>query len=195
MAKVSSAREDMLSAAVELFRARGYEGVGVAELLQKSGAPRGSLYFHFPGGKEQIGAEVVERVGMNVAQRFRELAQTDVDLGTFIDRVFKTTARECKDRDYQASCPMAAIAAGVSSDNPKLQAAIRDAFASWEHEIAAAAETRGMSKKNAETFASSFLTAMEGAFVVSKAQGNSTAHINASRAMQALASALLLAAN
>jgi TetR/AcrR family transcriptional repressor of lmrAB and yxaGH operons len=185
----------MLSAAVELFRARGYEGVGVAELLQKSGAPRGSLYFHFPGGKEQIGAEVVERVGMNVAQRFRELAQTDVDMGTFIDRVFKTTARECKDRDYQASCPMAAIAAGVSSDNPKLQAAIRDAFASWEHEIAAAAETRGMSKKDAETFASSFLTAMEGAFVVSKAQGNSTAHINASRAMQALASALLLAAN
>ena len=43
MAKVSSAREDMLGAAVELFRARGYEGVGVAELLEKSGAPRGSL--------------------------------------------------------------------------------------------------------------------------------------------------------
>jgi TetR/AcrR family transcriptional regulator, lmrAB and yxaGH operons repressor len=191
MAKVSSAREDMLSAAVELFRARGYEGVGVAELLQRSGAPRGSLYFHFPGGKEQIGAEVVERVGVTVAQRFRELAATDVDLNTFIERVFKTTAKECKERDYKASCPMAAIAAGVSSDNPKLQAAIRDAFAAWEREIAAAAETRGMTRKNAETFASSFVTAMEGAFVVSKAQGNSTAHINASRAMQALAGALV----
>ena len=52
MAKVSSAREDMLSAAIELFRARGFEGVGVAELLSKANAPRGSLYFHFPGGKE-----------------------------------------------------------------------------------------------------------------------------------------------
>lgn len=191
MAKISSAREDMLTAASELFRERGYEGVGVAELLTKSGAPRGSLYFHFPGGKEQIGAEVVERVGVTVAGRFRELANTNVDLQTFIDRVFKTTARECKERDYKASCPMAAIAAGVSSENPKLQFAIREAFASWEREIAAAAEMRGMTKKNAEMFASSFITAMEGAFVVSKAQGNSTAHINASRAMQALATALL----
>ncbi len=182
----------MLSAAVELFRARGYEGVGVAELLQKSGAPRGSLYFHFPGGKEQIGAEVVERVGAEVARRFRELGETGVDLNIFIERVFKTTAKECKERDYKASCPMAAIAAGVSSDNPKLQDAIREAFLSWEREIAAAAEGRGMTKKNAEAFASSFLAAMEGAFVVSKAQGNSNAHVNASRAMQALATALLL---
>lgn len=181
----------MLSAAAELFRARGYEGVGVAELLQKSGAPRGSLYFHFPGGKEQIGAEVVERVGLTVAQRFRELAESDVDMHTFIERVFKTTAKESKERDYKASCPMAAIAAGVGADNPKLQAALRDAFASWEREIAAAAETRGMTKKNAEIFASSFLAAMEGAFVVSKAQASSLAHINASRAMQALASALI----
>ena len=191
MAKVSSAREDMLSAAIELFRSRGYDGVGVAELLQKSGAPRGSLYFHFPGGKEQIGAEVVERVGVTVAGRFRELAESDVDMQMFVERVFRTTAKECKERDYKASCPMAAIAAGVSSDNPKLQAAIREAFASWEREIGAAAERRGMTKKNAETFASSFLAAMEGAFVVSKAQGNSTAHISASRAMQALAAALM----
>jgi TetR/AcrR family transcriptional repressor of lmrAB and yxaGH operons len=191
MAKVSSAREDMLSAAVELFRARGYEGVGVAELLQKSGAPRGSLYFHFPGGKEQIGSEVVERVGVEVARRFRDLANSGVDLSTFIETVFKTTARECKERDYKASCPMAAIAAGAGSDNPKLQTAIREAFASWEREISAAAEARGMTKKNADIFASSFLTAMEGAFVVSKAQGSSVAHVNASRAMQALAAALL----
>ncbi len=67
MAKVSSAREDLIDAAVELFRARGYEGVGVAELLEKSGAPRGSLYFHFPGGKEEIGVEAVKRVGEVVA--------------------------------------------------------------------------------------------------------------------------------
>ncbi len=192
MAKVSSAREDMLSAAVELFRARGFEGVGVAELLQKSGAPRGSLYFHFPGGKEQSGAEVVERVGVEDASRFRSLHESGVDLDTFIVRVFKTTAKECKDRDYKASCPMAAIAAGVSSDNPKLVAAVRQAFASWEHEIAVAAQARGMTPKNAETFASAFLASMEGAFVVSKSQANSTAHVNASRAMQALAAALLV---
>lgn len=191
MAKPSSAREDMIAAAVELFRARGFEGVGVAELLEKSGAPRGSLYFHFPGGKEQIGAEVVERVGVEVAQRFRDLHESGVDLDTFIVRVFKTTAKESKERGYKASCPMAAMAAGVSSDNPKLAAAIREAFASWEREIAKAAEARGMTRANAEIFASALLAAMEGAFVVSKSQASSAAHVNASRAIQALAASLV----
>lgn len=190
MAKVSSAREDMLAAAVELFRARGYDGVGVAELLEKSGAPRGSLYFHFPGGKEQIGAEAVARVGEEVAQRFRDLRLSGVDLPTFIERVFKTTAKEAKERCYQASCPMAAVAAGCGPDNPKLQAAVRGAFASWEHEISLAARVDGLSEASAAIFASAMLTAMEGAFVVSKAQESSAPHINSSRALQALAAAL-----
>jgi TetR/AcrR family transcriptional regulator, lmrAB and yxaGH operons repressor len=191
MAKVSSAREDMLSAAVELFRARGYEGVGVAELLAKSGAPRGSLYFHFPGGKQQIGAEVVARVGAEVAERFRGLHESGVDLDTFIERVFKTTAKESKDRDYCATCPMAAIATGFGASDEKLAEAVRGAFNSWEHEIAAAARARGMSEGNAAVFASAMMTAMEGAFVISKAQRTSAPHVNASRAIKALAKALL----
>jgi TetR/AcrR family transcriptional repressor of lmrAB and yxaGH operons len=191
MAKLSSAREDMLAAAVELFRARGYEGVGVAELLEKSGAPRGSLYFHFPGGKQQIGAEVVARVGAEVATRFRELNESGVDLDAFIVRVFKTTAKESKERCYEATCPMAAIATGFGANDVTLAAAVRAAFESWEAEIKAAALARGMSEANAATFASAMLTAMEGAFIISKAQRTSAPHINASRAMQALAATLL----
>jgi TetR/AcrR family transcriptional regulator, lmrAB and yxaGH operons repressor len=191
MAKVSSAREDMLSAAVELFRARGYEGVGVAELLEKSNAPRGSLYFHFPGGKEQIGAEVVERVGAEVAGRFRGLNESGVDLRTFIETVFKTTARESKSRDFKASCPLCAIATGFGSTDLKLSVAVRNAFNSWETEISDAAIARGMTEANAKVFASALLCAMEGAFVIAKAQGTSAPHMNASRAIQALAAELL----
>ncbi len=192
MAKPTSAREDLIETAVELFRARGYEGVGVAELLQKSGAPRGSLYFHFPGGKEQIGAEAVARVGAEVEARFRELRESNVDLDTYVDRVFKYTAKEVKEREYHASCPMAAIAAEFSSTHgPNLHAAVRNAFNAWQREIALAAQERGMAAKNAEIFASAMLTAMEGAFIVSKAQVSPAAHLNAARAIKALASVLL----
>jgi len=191
MAKTSSTREDMLAAAVDLFGARGYEGVGIAELLEKSGAPRGSLYFHFPGGKQQIGAEVVARVGAEVAARFRGLHDSGVDLPTFIERVFKTTAKESKQRCYVASCPMAAIATGFGSSDEKLAAAVREAFASWEREIRDAARARGMSEANAAIFASAMLAAMEGAFVISKAQKSSAPHLNASRAITALAHALM----
>lgn len=175
---------------MELFSARGYEGVGVAELLAKSGAPRGSLYFHFPGGKQQIGAEVVARVGAEVAGRFRELHESGVDLETFIERVFEATARESKERCYEASCPMAAIAAGFGSDDSALADAVRGAFSSWEHEIKTAALARGLNEINAGVFASAMLAAMEGAFITSKALATSAPHMNVSRAIKALAGAL-----
>jgi len=190
MAKVSHAREDMLSVAVQLFSARGYEGVGIAELLEKSGAPRGSLYFHFPGGKQQIGAEVVARVGAEVASRFRGLHESGVDLQTFIDTVFETTARESKERCYVASCPMAAIATGFGNCDSILAEAVRGVFDSWQAEIHLAAEARGMSKANAAIFASAMLTAMEGAFVISKAQRSDAPHESACRAIKALAASL-----
>lgn len=181
----------MLTAAVDLFGERGYEGVGIAELLERSAAPRGSLYFHFPGGKEQIGIEVVGRVGNAVAGRFRGLHESGVGIDEFIERVFKTTARECKERAYSASCPIAAIATGFGEGNPKLGAAVGEAFSLWEREIAVAAEARGMSAKNAATFASAMLVAIEGALVASKAQRSAAPHVNASRAMQAFAAALI----
>jgi len=192
MAKVSSAREDMLTAASELFRARGYEGIGIAQLLEKSGAPRGSLYFHFPGGKEQIGAEVIDGVAARTTARFRDLDDSGVDIDTFIVSVFKTTAKESKSCDFDGSCPIAAIAAGFGADDKRLAAAIHNCFAGWESAISDAARKRGMSEENAAIFASAFLAAMEGAFVLSKAQRSTAPHINASRAMQAFAAALLV---
>lgn len=191
MAKTSSAREDMLEAAIDLFRHRGYEGVGVAELLTKANAPRGSLYFHFPGGKEQIGAEVVRRVGETVAAQFRALHESGVDLDTFVHRVFRTTAKDCESRQFKASCPMAAIAAEFSNESPQLSDAVRDAFKAWEDEIRIAARARGLSDTNADIFASAMLTSMEGAFILSKAQSSALPHENAARAMKALANALV----
>src|SRR5262249_33805946 len=133
MAKISSAREDMLQAATELFRARGYEGVGVAELLEASGAPRGSLYFHFPGGKEQIGVEVIARVGEATLEQFKGLGRKDIDLDSYIDTVFKHTAKTVKERDFNASCPIAVIAGETSTHHsPDLTAAVANVFKNWE---------------------------------------------------------------
>src|SRR3954453_12156456 len=56
-------RERLLDSAVDLLQRQGYHGTGLNELLERSGAPRGSLYHYFPGGKEQMGAEAIARAG------------------------------------------------------------------------------------------------------------------------------------
>jgi TetR/AcrR family transcriptional repressor of lmrAB and yxaGH operons len=190
MAKLSSARESLISAACELFRARGYEGVGIAELLERSGAPRGSLYFHFPGGKQEIGVEAVRRVGESVAEQFRALHQSGVDMDAFIDRVFKQTAKTVKEREFEASCPIAATAACLGKDNPALATAVREMFAAWEREVTVAAIARGMTPKNAAEFATAMLTCIEGALIVSKAQATLAAHTASAKALKAMARAL-----
>lgn len=190
MAKASSARDDLLGAAAELFRARGYEGVGVAELLEASGAPRGSLYFHFPGGKEQIGVEVIDRVGASTTEQFRGLGQKDVDLDQYVDAVFKYTAKIVKERGFTGSCPIAAMAGEVGGSNTLLAEALQRAFSAWEAEISQAAEKRGLTPKNAADFASALVTTMEGAFLLSKVQRSVTPHLNAARSLKALARAM-----
>jgi TetR/AcrR family transcriptional regulator, lmrAB and yxaGH operons repressor len=191
MAKATSAREDMLQAATHLFRSRGYEGVGVAELLEASGAPRGSLYFHFPGGKEQIGVEVIDRVGAAVAGQFRAAGAISGDLNQFIDTVFKSTAKSAKEGGFCGSCPIGAIAAEVNADGGALGRAVERAFTSWENEIAAAAIARGMNSKSAAEFASAMLAAVEGALLVSKSQRSTAAHINGGKALKALGAVLM----
>lgn len=186
MAKASSARDDLLGAAAELFRKRGFEGVGVAELLEASGAPRGSLYFHFPGGKEQIGVEVIEAISASTVEQFRGLGQKDVDMEQYVDAVFKYTAKIVKERGFTGSCPIAAMAGEVGGANPLLVDALKRAFAAWENEVAQAAMARGIGAKNAADFASALVTTMEGAFLLSKVQGSVTPHLNAARSLKAL---------
>lgn len=191
MNKKSDAREAMLGAAVELFRARGYEGVGVAELLEVSGAPRGSLYFHFPGGKEQIGVEVVNRVGAAVTALFAKLGASEVDLDTYVDVVFKYTAREVEERAFDACCPIAAIAGDTSSRIADLRDAVAATFADWEREIARGVEQRGLSEQSAARFASAMVTMIEGAYLVSKSNRSLAPHENAALAMKALGAQML----
>ena len=63
MARQSDARQRMIKSTARLFRRQGFHGTGLQQVLEASGAPRGSLYFHFPGGKEEIGETALTIAG------------------------------------------------------------------------------------------------------------------------------------
>src|ERR1700754_4254703 len=58
MPKRSDSKDRMIAAARRLFRQHGYFGTALSDVVAESSAPRGSLYFHFPGGKEELATEV-----------------------------------------------------------------------------------------------------------------------------------------
>lgn len=158
----------MIEAATTLFRRRGYEGVGVAELLAVSGAPRGSLYFHFPGGKEQIAIEAVTRAGVAVRDGIRARGAITGSVEDYIDTAFDGWAQNLEASDYENGCIIALVGLEAASASPALKKAADDAFTSWEVELQDMATSKGLDAGRGARFATAFICAVEGSIMMAR---------------------------
>jgi TetR/AcrR family transcriptional repressor of lmrAB and yxaGH operons len=183
-------REDMIQAAMTLFRARGYEGVGIADLVAASGAPRGSIYFHFPGGKEQIAVEAIRAATEMVAAAIEAGAASAPTLEVFLDMVFTEWAKVLVESDYEKGCGVGIITLEMASKSDALRAATEGTFARWQGIVAARAERDGLSPTDAARLAGATIGAVQGAIVVARAQRSPAPFADAAAGVQALARAM-----
>lgn len=170
----------MIEAATTLFRRRGYEGVGVAELLTFSGAPRGSLYFHFPGGKEQIAIEAVTRAGAKVRDGIRARSAITATVEDYVETAFAGWAENLEGSDYENGCIIALVGLEAASASPALKKAADEAFASWEVELAAMAVSKGLDAARGARFATAFICSVEGAIMMARTR-NAVAPLHAAK--------------
>src|SRR5215208_191583 len=70
--EMSNAREQILQTTCDLLEKQGYHGTGLNEIVKESGAPKGSLYYYFPEGKEQITAEAALQAGRVTSERIHD---------------------------------------------------------------------------------------------------------------------------
>ena len=164
-----SSRVSMISSAAALIGARGLSGTSFSDVLADSGAPRGSIYHHFPGGKKQLAADVIEWTSGQILGYLRECpADTPAGvLAWFVDlwRQSVLASGGC------GGCPVAGVA--MDADDEELTTAARAAFAAWTDLLAAQLEAAGLAAHRAGPVASTALTAMEGALVMCRVQRDS----------------------
>ncbi|MGB7685861.1 MAG: TetR/AcrR family transcriptional regulator [Solirubrobacterales bacterium] len=162
-------KERILDSSGELFRRQGYMGTGVKEILAEAGAPFGSLYHHFPGGKSELGAETIRRSGFLYGLLLAEYAGPEVDLPTGIRAFFAAAAETLRETEYADACPIATVALEVSSTDENLRRACADVFESW---VAGGTERfvlAGLDRATARILVIQMLAGLEGAFVLSRA--------------------------
>src|ERR1700761_9008276 len=94
MPKATDSKGKTLAAAAKLFRRQGYHGTALHDVLEAGGAPRGSLYFHFPGGKEEIGVEALTLAGEAVRGAIANAAATSQSAEVFLTRVARGMAAD-----------------------------------------------------------------------------------------------------
>jgi TetR/AcrR family transcriptional repressor of lmrAB and yxaGH operons len=168
MAKVADSKEKTLSAAVKLFSQRGYHGTGLQDILEAGGAPRGSLYFHFPKGKEQIGEAAVQLGTEGVREFITDAAQTSGNVQAFLVKLARGMAANLERSGYSEGCPVATTALETAAQSDVLGRAARTAFQTWEQEIKRALISFGMKANKADRTATAVLSQLEGALLLAR---------------------------
>lgn len=162
-------KERLLDASGLLFRRQGYSGTGVKQILAEAGAPFGSLYHFFPGGKAALGAETVRRSGFLYGLLLGEYIPAEVDLLDGVHAFFAAAARDLAESGYADACPIATVALEVSSTNEEVRLACAEVFGAWIDAGTSRFELAGIERERARELVIQMLSGLEGAFVLSRA--------------------------
>jgi AcrR family transcriptional regulator len=162
-------RERILDTTAELFRLYGYTGTGLKQIVAAANAPFGSVYHHFPGGKEQLGGEVIQRAGRMYEELVTAVLDAAPDVETGLRDAFGGAAAVLVETDYADACPIETVALEVASTNETLRQATAQVFASWQRAAVVRFQAAGVPLDGAEDLALSVIALLEGAFVLARA--------------------------
>ncbi|MGW8350885.1 TetR/AcrR family transcriptional regulator [Streptomyces wedmorensis] len=165
---------------LELIQRHGYSGTGLNAVVEHAGAPKGSLYFHFPQGKEELGERAVELA----AARFGSLvtgsstatatapasAPAPATVGEVLGRVIDELAGMLEGSDFQLGCPVSVVTLEMGAESERLRGACADAFESWIAPVSELLVAHGRPRTVARALATAVVSMVEGAVIVSRAQ-------------------------
>ena len=170
----TSSREKMIASTALLLREQGLTGTSFGDVLEHSGAPRGSIYHHFPGGKAELVQEAVRLARGYVAHTI-ERATPDGDPIAVLRAFIATWRRTLESSDFRAGCPVVAVAVETHDETPELRAAVADTFAAWQSTLARLLCDNGIPAARAQRLATLIVAAIEGAVVICRAQHSTEA--------------------
>jgi TetR/AcrR family transcriptional regulator, lmrAB and yxaGH operons repressor len=169
LTKGERTRTRMAHAAADRMHRQGYHATGVNQILSDAGAPRGSLYFHFPGGKEELAADAVTLAAGSLDAWIAELMAAAPDAVAAVRSVIEMLATQLVDSSYEKGCPVATVSLELTGEHEQLQQACASAYTSWEQTLAERLRADGFTESAAREYATLLLAAIEGALLLARA--------------------------
>ncbi|MCQ8191373.1 TetR/AcrR family transcriptional regulator [Streptomyces rugosispiralis] len=176
----SDSRERMVLSAAALLREYGASATSIDRVLAHSGAPRGSVYHHFPGGRAQLIDEAVALAGDFIAGLIETGARAD-DPVEAVDAFFTLWRGRLVEGDFRTGCPIVAVAVETNDDAPQLARSAAAAFTRWQEALATLFVRHGLPEERGRRLAAFIIAAVEGAVIMCRAE-RSTAPLEAAAA-------------
>jgi len=159
-------RAKMVEGAAQILARRGLQRASFSEVIGLTGAPRGSLYHHFPEGKNELVGAAVDLAGARALELLRQKAGAGaVEITEYFLHIWREILSRSK---LQAGC--AVLAVTVAAESPELLSHAAAAFRSWRALIAELLERGGLERRHAARFAATLVAASEGAVVLARAE-------------------------
>lgn len=162
-------RTRMIETTARLLQHRGYYGTSLSDILDASGAPRGSLYFHFPGGKDQLVLEATRAAVDEATHALGQTLATAADPAEAVRLYIAACADLMRETDYTFGCPVAPVILDATGGRPELEEICRAAFETWNRMLLEAFVEAGIVSARAQSLALLVNAAIEGLLLIARA--------------------------
>ncbi|QBD75127.1 TetR/AcrR family transcriptional regulator [Ktedonosporobacter rubrisoli] len=163
-------RKRIITTTVELMEAQGYHATGLNQILQQSAAPKGSLYHHFPGGKEELAAEAISLAGQAITNDLDALIAEGTDLGTALSLLAAFFRERLQISHFQKGCPLATVTLEMAATSDPVQQACRAVYHAWLARLEHLLIASGCEATRAPARALFVLSTIEGALLLCRAE-------------------------
>ena len=166
----TDSRASMVRSAASLIRSRGVSATSLSDVLADSGAPRGSIYHHFPDGKAQLAEDAIRWTSERLLAHLRAGAPTGPSV--VLERFIAIWRQVVVTSGATAGCVVAGVAIDTGPEETALMEVVRATFRSWATVLAEELEVVGVPSARARPIALATIAAMEGALILCRAEGN-----------------------
>lgn len=182
----NTTRTRMLDTAEELLQDRGYHGLALAELLERSNAPRGSLYFHFPDGKDQLVAAATRDGVDRVTESLRDNLAGGRSPGRAIRTLLETSATALAESNFRFGSPTSPLVLDGLDAGSEILSVTRAAYETWIGLFEAALVAAGVPARRAHPLALLVEASFEGLLIISRAQRDTAPLLTGARELEAI---------
>jgi TetR/AcrR family transcriptional repressor of lmrAB and yxaGH operons len=167
-------RQPIVNAAVTLFRQQGYAGTGLNDIVDASGAPKGSLYHYFPAGKASIAIAAVEEAGRRVAETLAKLADESRTTGDLLRDHARLLSKWMRKSGFRDGCPITTVLLELAPKDRGVSEAGRKAYATRIAIIKDKLIADGFSTSRAERLAILCVSTLQGALIQARVERSGT---------------------
>lgn len=153
---------------MRLFRRQGYSATGLGQVLEESGAPKGSLYHYFPGGKEDLGAAAVQAASAVVSKTLTALAATASSSSDFLAEYCRLLAGWLEQSSYRDGCPIATTLLETVPESELITKVAKEGLDDWIRIVAEVYQRDGLDADASRREAITAIAAIEGALLLAR---------------------------